>query len=90
LEAHQTGGILLLQSRGPVLKTALSQIGGFRVQAAQRLFERGPATSLKFVLGCLLEELASVLLEPINVPHEINWQGDGHAFGGRHLIAPNQ
>src|SRR5579885_2310432 len=84
LGGDQPGGILLRQGGGPVLEPGLGQFGGFGVWAAEGALKQGTPTPLELAPSSLLEELAPVLLESVDLPDQVSGQGHGHAFTGRH------
>src|SRR5581483_2884254 len=84
LEVDQSGGILLRQGGGPVLEPGLGQVGGFGVWAAEGALKQGTPTPLELAPSSLLEELAPVLLESVDLPDQVSGQGHGHALTGRH------
>jgi hypothetical protein len=43
------------------------------------------AAAIEFTTDSLSDELASILLPPVDISHELIRQGDGYAFKARHV-----
>jgi hypothetical protein len=64
----------------------LGEFGAFGVGIPQRPMKLRAAATIKFVADRLRDELAAVLLPPVNVSDEIIGQGDSHTINASHFI----
>jgi hypothetical protein len=78
--------IFLGQAARPFLKSLPGKVIGFGVGVLERSAKfRTPAT-IKFVADSLDDELAPVLLPPVNVSEEIIGKGHGHTLDGQFIL----